>query len=183
MRIAVSGTHYSGKSTLIEDLMEILPNYISVEEPYHLMEEEGYDFPGTPSLEDFEQQLNRSLELLNGNEENIIFDRCPLDFIAYSLSVPDSESFDLDEWLSKVEVVISKLDLIVFVPVEMKDRIFVPKSEDMDLRLDVNEKLQDILLDNRFGLDMDVLEVSGDRSRRRDQVASRIGKFERESVS
>lgn len=46
MRIAISGAHYTGKSTLIEELVEVLPKYLDVAEPYHLMEDEGYDFHG-----------------------------------------------------------------------------------------------------------------------------------------
>ena len=174
MRIAVSGTHYSGKSTLIEDLTEVLAKYVSVEEPYYLMEEEGYEFMATPSLEDFEQQLIRSLELFKGDEEKIIFDRCPIDFIAYSLSHPDSDSFDLEEWLPKIEAALETLDLIVFVPVEPRDRIFVPRTENLDFRLDVDEKLKEIFLENTLDLDVEILEVSGDRVRRRDQVLAHL---------
>lgn len=35
MRIAVSGTHFIGKSTLIEDFIEKYPNYKSEVEPYY----------------------------------------------------------------------------------------------------------------------------------------------------
>ena len=62
MRIAITGTHFSGKSTLVEALSEALPHHIIVEEPYRLLEEEGYEFPELPSLEDFELQLERSIE-------------------------------------------------------------------------------------------------------------------------
>lgn len=174
MRIAISGTHYAGKSTLVEDLIEKLPKYVSVEEPYRIMEDEGYDFSAVPSLEDFEQMLERSLELLNGSEENIIFDRSPLDFLAYSFSIPDAEAFDLEEWLPKIETALKTLDLIVFVPIEARDRISVPRSEDMDLRLDVNEKLIEILLESSLDLDFEVLEVEGSPIQRRDQVLARI---------
>jgi predicted ATPase len=174
MRIAISGAHYTGKSTLVEDLVEVLPKYLSVEEPYHLMEEDGYEFMGSPTLEDFEQQLMRSFDLLSGKESHIIFDRCPIDFLGYALSLPDSESFDLEEWLPRVQKAVDTLDLVIFVPVEVRDSIFVPRSADRDFRLDVDEKLRDIILDDRFDLDIEVLEVSGNRNQRRDQVLTRI---------
>ena len=44
MRIAISGTHFSGKSTLVEALSEALPQYTIVEEPYYLLQEEGHEF-------------------------------------------------------------------------------------------------------------------------------------------
>ena len=54
MRIAVSGAHRTGKTTLIEELSRALPTYTVVDEPYHLLEEEGYEFEALPSVEDFE---------------------------------------------------------------------------------------------------------------------------------
>lgn len=44
MRIVISGTHFSGKSTLVEALPDALPQYTTIEEPYHLLQEEGYEF-------------------------------------------------------------------------------------------------------------------------------------------
>ena len=43
MRIAVSETHRAGKSTLVEDLAEWLRGHRVVDEPYHLLEEEGFE--------------------------------------------------------------------------------------------------------------------------------------------
>jgi predicted ATPase len=42
MRIAFSGSHRVGKSTLVDRIAEALPTYTAVEEPYYLLEEEGY---------------------------------------------------------------------------------------------------------------------------------------------
>ena len=97
MRIAISGTHFSDKSTLVETLSEALPEYTTVEEPYHLLQEEGYEFAELPSLEDFELQMERSIENLDGSASNIIFDRCPADILGYLLSYTGIEAFDLEE--------------------------------------------------------------------------------------
>lgn len=59
MRIAFSGAHRVGKSTLIEALAARLPGYRTYDEPYHLLEEEGHDFSDPPTPEDFERQLRR----------------------------------------------------------------------------------------------------------------------------
>lgn len=161
MRIAVSGTHFSGKSTLVEALSKALPKYSAVEEPYRLLEEEGYEFTEMPSVEDFELQLERSIGCLEESEPNVIFDRCPADFLGYLLTHPEAEAFDLETWLPRVQAAIEKLDLIVFLPVEERDRIVLPSSEDSELRLQVDEKLKEILLDDEFDFDVDVLEVTG----------------------
>lgn len=174
MRIAVSGTHRVGKSTLIEDLSEILSRYATVEEPYSLLEEEGYEFAEAPSVEDFEQQLQRSLECLEEPDGDVLFDRCPADFLGYLLTHADADSFDLEEWLPRVRQAIQTLDLIVFVPIEARDVIAVPSSEDGEWRFDVDEKLKDILLENAFAFDVDVLEVSGSPKARVSQVMARL---------
>src|SRR4028119_353553 len=44
MRIAVSGTHAAGKSTLVAELSALLPDHAVVDEPYHLLAEDGHEF-------------------------------------------------------------------------------------------------------------------------------------------
>ena len=174
MRIAVSGSHRSGKSTLVGDLAKVLPGHATVAEPYEVLEEEGYEFAAMPSLEDYERQLERSLELLDEHGEDALFERCPLDFLAYALCCPDGESFDAQDWLPRIRPAMASLSLVVFVPVEDPDRIALPPSEDRGFRLLVDERLREIVRDDSFGLDLEVVEVSGSRRRRADTVIARI---------
>ena len=60
MRIAVSGAHRTGKTTLIDELLGALATFSAVDEPYCLLAEEGHAFAEMPCLEDFELQLERS---------------------------------------------------------------------------------------------------------------------------
>jgi predicted ATPase len=159
MRIAISGTHHSGKSALVEELSSVLPGYLTVEEPYYLLVEEGHEFAEMPSVEDFELQLERSLECLSGSEPDVIFDRCPVDMLGYLLVL--AEDFHLEKWLPRVQAAIDTLDLIVFLPVEERDRIALSPSEDAGFRLDVDQELKEILLDDSLDLEMDVLEATG----------------------
>jgi hypothetical protein len=174
MWIAITGTHFSGKSTLVDALSEALPNYTTIEEPYHDLLEEGYEFSELPSIEDFELQLERSIENLDEKAPNVIFDRCPVDILGYLLSHADVDAFDLEKWLPRVRTAIKKLDLIVFLPIEEPDRIVLPLSEDVAYRQRVNETLSEIILDNSYGLDMDVLEVTGNLQTRVKQVMEQI---------
>jgi predicted ATPase len=174
MRIAISGTHFSGKSTLVEALSDALPQYMIVEEPYHLLEEEGYEFSEFPSLEDFEMQLKRSIESLEESASNVVFDRCPADILGYLLSHIDAEAFDLDVWLPRIHTAIRKLDLVVFLPIEEPDRIVLPMSQDASYRQRVDEKLKEIILDNSFDFEVDVLEATGSLQMRVEQVLAYI---------
>jgi predicted ATPase len=170
MRIAISGTHFSGKSTLVEALSEALPQYTTVEEPYYLLQEEGYEFTELPSIEDFELQLERSIENLNENAPNVVFDRCPVDILGYLLSHADVKAFDLEEWLPRVQTAIRKLDLVVFIPIEEPDRIVLPASQDAAYRQRVDEKLKEIIRENSFDLEVEVLEVTGSPRTRVERV-------------
>jgi predicted ATPase len=174
MKIAVSGTHCSGKTTLVEELSRALPAYEAIDEPYYLLEEEGHAFAERPGLEDFQILLNRSLECIADSEGDCIFDRCPLDFLAYLLAHDDSERFDVDDWLPRVRSAVEELDLIVFVPIEDPDRMMVPASEDAGLRRRVDEELREILEEDRWELGVDVLEVTGSSSERARQVLAHL---------
>ena len=50
MRVAFSGTHRTGKTTLIKAVHSRVSRYDFVEEPYRLLEEEGYEFSDPPSF-------------------------------------------------------------------------------------------------------------------------------------
>lgn len=170
MRIAIAGAHRTGKSTLIEELSRALPTYVVVEEPYYLLEEEGHEFLEMPSLEDFELQLERSIALMNDGEENQLFDRCPADFLAYLISHPDSHGFDPRGWLPRVRRAMQRLDLIVFVPVEVPDRFSPSEVEESELRRRVDEALREIVLEDRWGFGVEALEVAGTARERGRQV-------------
>jgi len=165
MRVAVSGTHFSGKSTLIASLLKQLSNYVVVDEPYFLLEEEGYEFSDPPAVEDFEMLFKRSIRALEESGNNTLFDRCPLDCLAYALAIEEGE-LDMEDWIGMMEDGIQRLDLIVYVPIE--NRIPVPESEDMKLRLNVDEKLREILLDDLLGIleDVKVIEAVGSLEKR-----------------
>lgn len=174
MRIAFSGSHRVGKSTLVEHVADALPRYTSVNEPYYLLEEEGYECAEEPSLEDFEAQLERSLVAIEEGEQNVLFDRCPADILAYLLVHEDSEAFETDAWLDRIRDAIQTLDLVVFVPVEDRDRIALPAHEDGTHRLAVHEKLHELLVDDSLGFEVEVLTVEGDVQSRVEQVMRRV---------
>lgn len=94
MRIAVIGTHFIGKTTLVKDFIKDHPNYKHEVEPYYQLE-----LALEPDLDSFLEQLNYSIEMLttNSNERDIIFDRCPVDFIAYSMSILEKEYIDIND--------------------------------------------------------------------------------------
>lgn len=164
MRIAISGTHGAGKTTLAERLVHALPTFVLYEEPYHSLESEGRHFSHPPSLADFEAQFERSVEtLLAARIDGLdcIFDRCPADFLAYAQSHKHADRLDLEAMLSRARRAMDALDLVLYVPIERPDRIQVPAFEGRELRRLVDERLQEMLLENRMKVRCAIREVAG----------------------
>ncbi len=176
MRIAFSGSHRCGKTSLIAAVSDELGSYDVVDEPYHQLEEDGHEFSHPPSLEDFVAQLECSLELIGDNAAEVLFDRCPVDFLGYLLAHDDADGFELDAWRERVRAAVQTLDLIVFVPIEEPDRIKVPRSEDLDFRADVDAKLKWLYDDDPLCLGVEVLTVDGKRRERLAQVLARVSR-------
>jgi hypothetical protein len=174
VRIAVSGSHRVGKTTLIQHVAERLPGYATVDEPYYLLEDEGYELAEQPSLEDFEAQLVRSLAALDDAGPDVLFDRCPVDVLAYLLEHEDATGFDPDDWIEQIRDAVNTLDLVVFVPIEDLDRVALAAHEDAAHRLAVHDRLRDLLIDETLGADVEVLTVGGDVRARTDQLMAQI---------
>ena len=178
MRIAVSGTHRTGKTTLINELTRELPTYEAVDEPYYLLEEAGHEFAEMPTLEDFELQLEHSINSIVDSEHNRIFDRCPADILAYLITHDDSDGFDVERWLPRVRSAMERLDLIVFVPVERACPVIVPGVHERELRRRVDEELRDIVLGDRWDFGVDAVEVTGTSQERARQVLTHVRGYE-----
>jgi predicted ATPase len=167
MRIAISGSHRTGKSTLIAELAANLPAYSVVEEPYHLLEEDGYEASHPPSLEDLEAQLERATQELTEAGESVLLDRCPIDILAYAAVHDDSDAVDWDGWLPRVREALEALDGVVFVPIEEPDRITFAESDDEGgTRAAVDQKLRELLFEDPLELGLEVFEVRGDTETR-----------------
>jgi|TARA_R110002012_G_scaffold164960_1_gene327296 predicted ATPase len=88
MRIAFSGTGNSGKTTLVKSFLYTWKNYTTPEKTYRdILEEKELPHSSKTTTETQEQILNFMIEQVQSAEKdsNIIFDRCPVDNIAYSM--------------------------------------------------------------------------------------------------
>ncbi len=168
VRIAFSGSHRVGKSTLLERVAQALPQYACVEEPYHLLEEDGYDFEWPPSAENFEAQLDRSIAEIQLAGNDALFDRCPADLLAYLLV----DGHAIDREIERSRAAMQLLDLVVFVPIEEPDPIAVSPHDDREWRQAVDETLAQLLLDDELAEDM--LTVHGTVTARAAQLMTRV---------
>lgn len=164
MRVAVSGTHGVGKSTLIDEFLQKHPDFVHEPEPYTgLVEDLGEEFSAEPCMEDFRRQLEFNIERLNQHAatENVIYERCPVDFLAYIHALDPQTAETL---LESVSEAMQHLDLIVYLPLETTTDEF-PK-----LQRAVDRRLNSILREDQFGImsatNTSVVEAEGSTAQR-----------------
>lgn len=150
MRIAISGTHCTGKSTLIDEFLRTHTDYVHEPEPYTvLVEDFGEEFSEEPRIDDFQRQLKFNLERLKHHtrEARVIYERCPIDFLAYIATLdPKSAEPVLDQVLEGMQ----HLDLVVYLPLDDDD-----DNVDADypkLRKAVDRRLSAIFREDEFGI-------------------------------
>lgn len=173
MRIAVSGTHCSGKTTLVEDFLERHSEYVHEPEPYEwLAEARGGISSAELTATDAWQQLEISVERLSlhGPGSNVMAERSPLDFLAYLEALRTLGREDTSPMIDAARELASRgmenVDLLVVL--SLSDDIEVPEDEDPKLRNAMNSCLLEILdeeLDRMAG-DVRLAELVGTRARR-----------------
>jgi predicted ATPase len=191
MRIAVSGSHSLGKSTLVDDWVARYPEFTREEEPYRAL---GLYGPYQILFRDESTRLHNGIQLYYSlsrvnryaaQADDVIFDRAPVDYLAYSQYTADAGSTDIDDAfvMSMVAAVIEsldRLDIIAFVPksdewpVEMEaDGI---RPTDYAYRDAVDAVFKQIYREGRYGVISGerhplVVELVGSREDRLDQLA------------
>lgn len=157
MRIAVSGSHGTGKSTLIAAFLVENPRYLHEPEAFELLgddialtESEGPDAEGLAAL------LEYTIEALASHPPgtSVIYERSPVDYLAYaaaSRSIMASERSELlRTYLPEVRSSLCGLDRIVLLPVS--SHIEPRVGEDEGFRERVDEALRGALIDDDHDL-------------------------------
>ncbi|MFE6966023.1 hypothetical protein ACFVAJ_12970 [Agromyces sp. NPDC057679] len=166
MRIVVSGTHASGKSTLISDFVLAHPEFTVLPDPFELIDE-TWDAPNTAMLT---AQLRIAADRLHSEEhgERIIAERGPVDFLAYLLALAEvtgrTASDELVERATAMTAdALGGVDLLVILPLSAGDPIHVGLDEDLELREAMNRMLLELIDDpDLVGEHLRVAELTGD---------------------
>jgi hypothetical protein len=167
MRIAISGSHSLGKSTVVNDWVALNGDYMREEEPYRVLSLRG---PYQILFRDASTRLHNGIQMyysigrLNRYStpgEQVIFDRAPVDYIAYSQYTANQHLTDIDDdfvlsMVSAVRESLERLDILAFVPqsddwpVAMEDDGIRPV--DHSYRDEVDAIFKQIYRDGRFDI-------------------------------
>jgi predicted ATPase len=162
MRIGISGTHGTGKTTLAEAVCARLPGHVTADEPYYLLEEEGYEFAFPPSLDDYRALVARSVRSLSPPLlPGVVFDRTPLDYLAYLAATGADLSRQTDA--AAVRAALASLDLMVITVITPATERALPAPEMPGLRSQMNDALLELVYDDPLDAwgDVPVLELGG----------------------
>ncbi|MGX5680354.1 AAA family ATPase [Schumannella luteola] len=150
MRIVVSGTHASGKSTLISDFATRHPEFSVLPDPFELVDE-SWDAPGGAA---FAAQLRLSAARLETTQVSgpVIAERGPWDFLAYLLASDElqgrpSSSAVLQRSAELCRAAAGHVDLLVLLPLNPRDGIVAGDDEYPELRDAMNDQLLDLIDD------------------------------------
>lgn len=164
MRIVVSGTHASGKSTLISDFAAAHPDFEVLGDPFDLLDESGEE----PDAATFFAQLRISSARLRRLPagSRVIAERGPLDFLAYldalrELRRPGRSSALREQGEELAAAAMRGVDLIVLLPLSARDSIEVPDDEDPELREAMDGALLELADDPDLTGGAEVVEITG----------------------
>jgi hypothetical protein len=130
-----------------------------------MVEDFGEEFSSKPCVEDFQRQLHFNIDRLRQHapEERVIYERCPLDFVAY-IDAFDPNS--VAELLDPVSNALQHLDLIVYLPLE--DAWLDPEIP--KLQKAVDRRLGAIFREDAFGVlsscSARIIEANGSTTQR-----------------
>lgn len=136
MRIAISGTACQGKTTLIKDFLNEWPNYSTPKKTYRdIIQENNLEHSSETNKKTQWDILNFMIEEQQKyrSSHNVIFDRCPLDNLVYSIWAAEQPDNDIDdEFVNKciplVRESFRNIDIIFFTPITKSAPI--PVEED-----------------------------------------------------
>jgi GTPase SAR1 family protein len=126
MRIALIGAHSVGKSTLVEQFLKEWPMYKRPEKTYRdIIKEKNLNINMQGDKESQRAILNALVDEVQlastSDDKHIIFDRCPVDNIAYTLwhYAKDTEGFTSEFVMDCKDIAalsLKHIDLVFYVP-------------------------------------------------------------------
>jgi predicted ATPase len=166
MRIAVSGTANCGKSTLVNNIVQVWSKYKTPSKTYRdLIKEKNLPHSSSTSIDTQWDILNFMLDQLQATNKNsnIVFDRCPLDNLAYTLWAHDNnkEGFTkeyVDKAIRLTRESMRHLDLILLLKYDPAIKIVEDNLRDTDEKFikDIDDIFDALYIQYRQNYEADV---------------------------
>jgi|LakMenEpi03Aug12_release.lakeMendotaPanAssembly.Ray.scaffolds.fasta_scaffold211628_4 hypothetical protein len=126
MRIAFSGAQNTGKSTLVKDFLTVWPQYKTLDTTYRLIiKDNGLTHSSKTTVETQTLVRDWMCGELSKNKlgDTIVYDRCPLDNLVYTLwafhrKYDGIDGKFVDESIDKMKESMRKLDIIFYIPAD-----------------------------------------------------------------
>ena len=136
MRIAICGTANVGKSTLLQDFLQEWDMYGREVKTYRdVLNEKGLPHSKKTTKESQKAILDYMVDTLKEFKkgDKVIFDRCPLDNLVYSMWAMSQEDNDIDEdfideCIPIVKEALTNLDIIFFIPITKFNKIDIEED-------------------------------------------------------
>jgi hypothetical protein len=170
MRVVVSGTHASGKSTLVADFAAAHPDWVVLPDPFELVDAAADE----PDAGTFFLQLRLAAARLEAEAPApVIAERGPIDFLAYldaleTLRRPTRSRDLFERGIPVAARAMRAVDLLVVLPLDA--RRIVVEDEDPALRQAMDAALRDLADDADVVGDTPVIEIAGDPAARLAQL-------------
>jgi predicted ATPase len=152
MRIAISGTACQGKTTLIKDFLEQWPSYTTPKKTYRdIIKENNFDHSSKTNKKTQKKILDFMIKEQKKyrQSDNVIFDRCPLDNLVYSMWATEQSDLDIDEkfvqdCIPRVRKSFSNIDIIFFTPITKVASVEIKEDDLRDTDSKVIEEVDNI---------------------------------------
>ena len=161
MRIAISGSHGVGKSTLIDAFLERRPGYVHQPEAYETLGDDVAMTDEGPTPEALEDLLRWTITAVAEHPAgaDVIHERSPADYLAYAAASRRSWGRgEAEDFVARFAALVASslvaLDLIAIVPLSRD--LPAREGEDGRFRRRADRELRRIVLDG----DRDVLSLS-----------------------
>jgi predicted ATPase len=177
VRVVVSGTHASGKSTLVADLAATL-GCPALPDPFELVDDDLDPAGAASFVAQLEVAAERLVELPQGAD--VVVERGPVDLLAYlaalaDLGRPTAGPALLGRLRAATATAMAHVDLLVVLSLEPDTGIRVPEDEDPGLREAMDARLLELVDDDELiGPATRVVEVTGAPEDRLAQVLAAL---------
>ena len=159
MKVAVAGSHSTGKSTLIAGFVSRRPEYTYEAEAYEALEADVEIVSDGPTPEGLAALLEYTVSAVSRHPRGacVVFERSPVDYLAYAAASrrmwgPQEAAEFLSTYVPAVRASVRDLDVIALVPLVRGGPIAGRPGEDERFRRRVDERLRRALVDDDFEL-------------------------------